>query len=406
METQQLKEWIVNEGKRLNSPNDFLHAFIQLLNEQGMQIVRATINIKTLHPEIGAITYQWYNDNRVFEVHYDFLIKQFHHSYAQATVVENVVSRSVFQTKTYLEGPFHVVRDLKQTAREKIHPESTGFKYPILQDLQQIGATEYLAHALEFTNGDFNVASWATKKKGGFSEADLQCFYQLAPTLATCAEIFANQRIIETLLEIYLGEKTGRQVLKGQIQRGDITSLQSVIWVSDLRGFTVLSERFDSRHLVNWLNDYFEAISGPIRSHGGEILKFIGDAVLAIFPLEDAQTPQVLSNALRAAKAANHAIETLNQQREQAKIPLLKHGIALHVGEVQYGNIGAHNRLDFTIIGSAVNLASRIESLCGKLEKEILLSEAFATNLPEETWEMGQYSLKGIAIPQKIFTPK
>jgi adenylate cyclase len=250
-----------------------------------------------------------------------------------------------------------------------------------------------------------NIFTWATVKENGFTDMELNTITELTFLLMSYLEGFHENRIMKILLSTYLGSKTGEQVLTGKVYRGDIEKIKAAIWYSDLRGFTAMSEKMESVELVAWLNDYFEVISKVIEQHNGEILKFIGDAILAVFPVtEYSSVERVCHEALNAAKKANAKLNQLNDCRQQKGAALLDHGIALHEGEVQYGNIGSQKRLDFTIIGQAVNLTSRIEGLCGKLGERTLVSQKFASYFGNEPICIGTFELKGIANPQKIYT--
>ena len=220
-----------------------------------------------------------------------------------------------------------------------------------------------------------------------------------------CLAMHLNRYITETLLTVYLGEHSGKNVLNGKIQRGDVEVLEAAIWFSDLRGFTYMSQNVDSEILVAWLNAYFEAVSQVILQNQGEILKFIGDAVLAIFPIQTpSQRASICAGALQAARAASEALDTLNQLRADECLPPLEHGIALHEGEVQYGNIGALQRLDFTVIGQAVNMTSRLEGLCANLHQQIVVSERFASRVDKTRLKsLGEFELKGVAETQKVY---
>ena len=212
--------------------------------------------------------------------------------------------------------------------------------------------------------------------------------------------------MIDTLLRLYLGEITGPQVLAGRIQRGDMESIHAVIWFSDLRGFTALSGEVAPKSLIHTLNEVFDCQVLAIQKHGGEVLKFIGDGLFAIFPTNGAQDQSTICNrALDAATEAFLALGSLNERRLARGEPVVRFGLALHVGEVAYGNIGGAARLDFTCIGPAVNLAARLEGLTGKLGHDIVVSEAFAALTSRPMKDAGRHALKGITEPQRVFVP-
>jgi adenylate cyclase len=219
-------------------------------------------------------------------------------------------------------------------------------------------------------------------------------------------EIQTLHRTTLTLLDTYVGPIAGRRVLDGAIKRGMCDSIQAVIWFCDLRGFTELSEKLSGGELVTFLNDYFGAMTEAVERHGGEVLKFIGDALLAIFPLSSENDSSVAERARVAATEAATAIRMLNEKRSQAGQPVIRFGLALHVGEVLYGNIGGAARLDFTVIGQAVNVAARIESLCKTLNQQILFSGDFAKLCGIDAAPLGSFPLKGIGTEQPVYPLK
>jgi adenylate cyclase len=209
---------------------------------------------------------------------------------------------------------------------------------------------------------------------------------------------------LRTLLGAYLGPKTANVVLAGTIERGDVREIEAAIWFSDLRGFTPMSAKIPSSELIAWLNEYFAAVGRAIVRHDGEILKFIGDAILAVWPVSSSRSREATCHAaLAAARDANRELDALNAERLRAGRPALQHGIGLHVGSAQYGNIGAEGRLDFTVIGSAVNTASRLESVCAKLSRRVIASADFAACAGAELVSLGTATLKGVDEPQDVF---
>jgi len=220
--------------------------------------------------------------------------------------------------------------------------------------------------------------------------------------LSRVAEILALRRTAASLLTTYVGRNAGERILAGRIVRGDIETLRAVIWFSDLRGFTEMSARLPPAEIIETINQVFECQVPAIEQRGGEVLKFIGDGMLAIFPVDETSTPALrTAAALEAADQAFAALAALNTTRTAA----LQFGLALHLGEIAYGNIGSSNRLDFTVIGSAVNLAARLEGLTGKLGRPLLLSEALAAHATRPLDELGAFELKGVPGKQRVYAP-
>lgn len=260
--------------------------------------------------------------------------------------------------------------------------------------------------------GYHNVATIATRREGGFSPDDFSTIERLLRLLALHVERHIANRIAANVLDTYLGTAAGRQVLEGSIRRGSGTRISAVIWSSDLRGFTDLADRLAPAEMITVLNAYFDVMAGAVIAHGGEVLKYIGDGLLAVFPLDDGYGgPSAADAALAAANAAEEALAHLNETPPPALKAIegwapLRSGVGLHEGEVFFGNVGAPERLDFTVIGKAVNAASRIEGLCKPLGKTILLSGPVAAAVSQPLESLGHHELRGVAAPVEILTPR
>ena len=246
----------------------------------------------------------------------------------------------------------------------------------------------------------------ATKRPGGFSDGEMDLLEAITPGVAVNLEVQALRFTARTLLDTYVGRQAGSRVLEGAIRRGMGETIRAVVWLSDLRGFTGLSEQLPRDTLMELLNQYFGSVCTALDANGGEVLKFIGDAVLGIFPIldEDSQ-PSVCARALASAENAQATIAAVNAVRADAGEARIDYGIALHVGDVMYGNIGGENRLDFTVIGPAVNLAARIEGLCRDLGRPVLLSADFVAASGLAAEHIGAFSLKGLSASQEIYAP-
>jgi adenylate cyclase len=272
--------------------------------------------------------------------------------------------------------------------------------FPVCNDLRDAGGTDYYVQALPFTNGATSYVSFATDARDGFSDASLELLETIRPFLARRLELESAYYATRALLEVYLGSNAARRVLAGAFQRGRGELIDAAIWFSDMRDFTALSDRTPPAQVVQILDAHFDAIATAVSQHGGEVLKFIGDAVLAIFPIEEDA-----GRACRAAvTAAEQALSSLALVGEERGAPVAI-GIALHRGLVMYGNIGARDRLDFTVISSAVNEASRLESLCKTLSTPLVLSAAFAQAAAlDPLVDLGEHALKGVSAPVRVFT--
>ncbi len=255
---------------------------------------------------------------------------------------------------------------------------------------------------LFFTNGEIQVATWTTRQAGGFTEAQLAGIDNVLAPLARLAEIYALRRTASNLLDAYVGRQAGERILAGRIRRGDSEAIRAAIWMSDMRGFTALSDALPPPILLALLNRWFDCQVPAIVEHGGEVLKFIGDGLLAIFPVAG-DAAAACGAALAAARAARARIAGDDELAVLAGGARPRFGLALHLGEVLFGNIGGGNRLDFTCIGPAVNLAARLEELTGMTGHPILASGAFAGHCRQPLIPVGAFSLRGIGAAQAVF---
>jgi adenylate cyclase len=255
---------------------------------------------------------------------------------------------------------------------------------------------------------DCTYSSWATDRPGGFAAADLAALEFLVPCLAVALKGASVAGIAESLVETYLGRDAGHRVLRGNIERGVADKIGAVLWFSDLQGFTRITEIAPPAQIIPLLNDYADAIVTALQDQGGEVLKFIGDGILAIFDIFNAALPSdACACALDAALDANRRVAALNQRRKAAGLPVTRFYLGLHVGEVFYGNIGSTERLDFTVVGPAVNETSRIAAMCRSLDQDVLLSSAFAEaagEARERLVSVGRYALRGVHRPQELYT--
>ncbi len=275
---------------------------------------------------------------------------------------------------------------------------------PSLAALAAEGATDYLACAVACGDGERHAITWATDRDGGLTDREVAGLARLARVLAAPLETLVTRQTAVALMETYLGKRSGARVLAGEIQRGSGETINAVLWYSDMRGFTELSERLPGDAVIALLNAHFERLAGPIKAFGGEVLKFIGDGLLAIFPIAEAGPARACAAALNAVRAARAGMAALAGERQAAGLPAVEFGVALHLGDVIYGNIGAPDRLDFTVIGPTVNYASRMEQMCKTLSKPVLASAAFAAASDQPLVGLGRHALRGIDAPAELFT--
>jgi adenylate cyclase len=370
---QPVLDWLIDGAISAPSSGEVLTQLCERLVEAGVPLWRAAVFVRTLHPEIMGRRFVWREGGET-EVH--------------------DAPYATLDSSDYLVSPVAAVLLSGEAFRRRLPDAASAADMEILAGLQAQGATDYLATPMKFTDGSAHVATWTTRAPAGYSDAACAALMAVVRPLARVAEIRALRRTADNLLDAYVGRQAGSRILAGKIRRGHSEAIQAVIWYSDMRGFTALSDRTPAREVVALLNDYFDCQAPAIARFGGEVLKYMGDGLLAVFPAQGEETQAVCRQALAAAQEARAAV---------AKLPNTRFGLALHVGEVLFGNIGGGGRLDFTCIGPAVNLAARIEKVAAKVGETVVTSAAFAQACPEGLRSLGPHALSGIAAPQEVF---
>ena len=306
----------------------------------------------------------------------------------------------------YLESPMRVTIEQGIPVRYRLEEGSAALEqYPLLRSFQAAGATDYLAFPLQAFVGRHRVVTWTTARPGGFTDAHVAEIEALLPAIAVVVETNALKVMNSILLDTYLGRTIGRHILDGEIHRGQGRWLRAALMAVDLRGFTNLADRMPGEELIRLLDDYFDAVVGAVHGQGGEILKFVGDGVLAIFEPDGRSERDAVRAALAAGQDALQRLDIANNNRAAVGQELIAIGIGLHLGEVIYGNVGAADRLDYTAIGPAVNLVCRLEGLTKRLGRPLLLSESFAEAYGGPLLSLGFQPVRGISAPQEIFAP-
>jgi adenylate cyclase len=328
------------------------------------------------------------------------------------TVTTTTASHRVVETDAFIDSPLFVVFQGAGGIRRRLEGPDARLDFPVLRELQAEGATDYVAMPLLFSDGQINIITIASDRPGGFTTGDLGQVYEILPLLSRLFEVQAMRLTTKTILDTYLGTRTGERVLAGLIKRGDGTDIPAVIWYVDLRDSTSMAEAMERSRYLAALNDFFECTAGVVLDHGGEVLKFIGDAVLAIFPIQSdqaggaddsADAAPACGVALEAARAALEQLAVLNRDRAGRDEPPLRCALALHLGKVTYGNIGVAKRLDFTVIGPAANEAARLSGLCKSLRQAVVASEEFARHAPGHLVALGRHSLRGVSGERGVF---
>jgi adenylate cyclase len=377
-----LARWFVTEAYRITETAELVAAASEQLVASGIPLFRLAYFHFTLHPEYLGKAYAWRRGHGV-EV--------------------RTAAHGLRTEARYLDNPLRAVFEERRTIRVRL--EHNQPQAPVLRELKAEGATDYVALPIIFSTGHVDALSVVSDRPGGFAMPDLDRMYLLQFAFARIVEIHALRDIAVHLLDAYVGHAAGQRILAGEIKRGDGQTINAALWFCDLRGFTRASDRLPRPVLIALLNDYFGAMAGAVAAQGGEILKFMGDAMLAMFPAVAADGGrEAAERALRAARAASAAITALNATRTAADQPVVRFGLALHFGEVMFGNIGASARLDYTVIGPAVNHAARLEKLSAAIECPIVLSSDIAALLPKEQLvPLGRHALKDIDEPQAVY---
>ena len=377
-------DWLVDGARSAAQPQHILAELCDRLVACGIPLWRVAVFVRTLHPHIMGRRIIWRPD-------------------AEVDIAE--APFELLDSAAFLDNPIARVYATGDAIRRKLTDPKGDVDFPVLSELRAQGVTDYLAVPLFFTDGAIHVATWTTRQPGGFSDAEIAGIEAIVNPLTRVTEIYALRRTASNLLDTYVGHSPGERILAGRIRRGDVEEIHAAIWLSDMRGFTALADRLPPRELIALLNRYFDCQIPPILDHGAEVLKFMGDGLLAIFPIaeDNADADEVCSRTLTAARDARANVTALSESIATQNFDGLRFGLALHLGEVLYGNIGGGNRLDFTCIGPAVNLAARIEKLTGQLGRVILASGEFARHCSHEFTALGQFNLAGFSAPQLVF---
>jgi adenylate cyclase len=373
--------WLTNDTRDERFIDNIFAELCVRLQRAGIPVKRASLHVLTYHPQwLGARIF-WTDGMREAEL---------------ARVDYDVRGRS-----EYIGSPANEIHDGATEVRE--HLDSLrGRKHAVYDEMRANGLTDYVAWPLYHTLGKRHIVTFATDRVGGFDDAHIASLLKLLPILALVSEIRIKNRLARTLLETYVGPHAGEMILAGATRRGSGTTVRAAIMICDLRDFTGISDNWPRDDVIDLLNAYFDAMSEPIARHGGEILKFMGDGLLAIFPLSQ---PSACANLLYAVAEARQAMIALNQKNGENGRVALNYGVGVHVGDVMYGNIGSRNRLDFTVIGPAVNMASRLETLTKQLGRPVLLSRAFADFVQDDfdLERVGDYPVRGFSHPIELF---
>jgi adenylate cyclase len=377
---RRVLDWLAGGALSGEQSQDVLAELCERMAACGIPLWRAAVFVTTLHPDVMGRRFLWQ---------------------AESGVTTSDALHDLTETDDFKRSPFSTVYATRIPLRRRLADKDCPIDFGVLRDLRDQGGTDYAAFPLLFTDGSIHVATFATRQPGGFSAAQFSHIESVISPWARVAEIRALRRTAGNLIDTYVGHQTGERILSGKIRRGYVEAIRAAVWLSDMRGFTSMSERSPPQTVIERLNIYFGCQVPAVLEHGGEVLKFMGDGLLAIFPIDEGQDAgAVCRRALECARAFRSRIAALPRSSDAEAI---RFGLALHVGEVMYGNIGGGNRLDFTCIGPAVNLSARLEKVAAKLGEAVVASAEFAGHCPAQFRSLGEHAVAGFTAPQPVF---
>lgn len=381
-----IADWLLGPALQAATGAQAVDEYAWRMLAAGFPLARMTVHSGMLHPQFLGTSLIWWRDT--------------------GQTVQTYIEHEVVDVVPYHDNAVLRVIRGGETLRHKLDVPDDELDLPILHDLKAKGCTDYLALPIAGTDGRRYAITYTTDRAGGFSDTQLAELTRVSQRMSVACDSFMQRALMRRLLNIYLGPSAGPKVLAGQIRRGTGEALTAVLWSSDLRGFTIRSDRLPGQQMVAILNALFDAQANAIHTHGGEILKFIGDGLLAIFPIHTpALAHNAAHNAMAAAMRGIEAVQRLVDDPSMSDEPALQIVVALHPGTVIYGNVGSHDRLDFTAIGPAVNLVSRVETVAKALEEPIVVTDEFAHVYSAPLRSLGIHQLRGIPNPRELFAP-
>jgi adenylate cyclase len=390
-----IADWTVQRGLAGDDEIALLHGFCERCVAADLGLARGIAIIDTLHPVYEGRVFYWTGDKPL-----ETLVSQYEPTAGSES------------ESGWLNSPFyHLLQSGEDEMRRRLHLGETA-DFPVLEELRQEGQTDWLAMVQRFDKEasigemDCFMSRWTTARPGGFSDPDIAALRRLVPVLGLAVKSASLARVAQSLVEAYLGRDAGRRVLNGLVSRGAAERINAVIWFSDMQGYTRLSERIESDQLIPLLNDYAEIVITSVHAAGGDVLKLMADGVLAIFTADDPGAACTAALRAEVEMRAKHA--DLNARRSATGQAVSSIYLGLHIGDVFYGNIGSKDRLDFTVVGQAVNEASRIASMCRSTDRDVLFSSEFRKALPAleqgRLVSVGRYALRGVSRAQELFT--
>ena len=384
MESHQfeLSQWLASPYT-VGEPEEIFDELNQRLMQAGIQIQRASCGLNTLHPEVYAKQLVWQKGKGTHSA---------------------LPSHETAASAMFMNSPVAYVLREKVKLHLNLEVPADELQYDFCREMKEEGATDYLILPLPFRNGGFSFISWTTIEPGGFCLEAIELLEELVPWVSLRLELESARFVTSSLLRTYLGDNAAQKVLSGAFKKGNGELIHAVILYCDLRDFTSRVDSSSTEHVLQDLDQYFSCIVKPIMEQRGEVLKYIGDAVLGVFPFTESETA-ACANALRAVTYAFRSLEKINVKQKKLERVEIKFGVALHIGTVMFGNIGTEKRLDFTVIGSAVNEVCRVEAMCKELGQELLVTQGFiAASQRQDGVHLGLHSLRGVEEKHELYT--
>ena len=383
-------EWLMTQALGETPMEALMEGCCQRLRAAGIPLLRTHLAFRTLHPLFSAVTMTWWRDGGL----------------ETAQIPHGLEDGSEWRRTTY----YYMIENLIFLLRRRLTGAEALVDFPILEEFRDQGATDYLAYCVLFEPGRHGdrplmglIGSWLTDRPGGFSDGEVRSLIRIQRRLAVACKMTLKDQIARNILATYLGPDAGRRVLDGQIKRGDGDTVHAVVWYNDLRDSTTMADSLPGDAFLAILNTYFECTAGAVLAHGGEVLRFVGDAVLAIFPIAGAGEGEACAKALAAVREATERLAAVNRTRADEGAAPIAFGLGLHLGDVMFGNIGVPERLEFSVIGAAANEVARLEDLSKKLKCPVLASERVARHAPGQWVSAGRHQLQGVGEPLEVF---
>jgi adenylate cyclase len=389
MNTQldEISDWLITKAQGDGDLRGLTGQLVSQMRDAGIPIQRFNLGVFALHPVMAGYAVVW--------------------TQGMDEAVEVPVRREDTRKPLYLASPIRFVVETRDSVNFDLTVQGCDVEYPVLGEFRDEGYTNYIGFPLSFGDEGIAVLTACTKRAGGFSADQITKIQQIFPILSLLISVTENRRLTKTIVQTYLGVNIGERVLSGEMLRGQGEAVRAVLWLCDLRDFTALTAEIGSFAMIDVMNQYFDCMAEAVWLEQGEVLKFMGDAMLVVFRIGDKMSErEAARRAIAAATEALHRLKLLSIRRVGEGLSPLRASVGVHLGSVVYGNIGASKRLDFTVMGTAVNLVARIQGLTAHTNETLLYSQEISDHLADTSEFFGSYELKGVKSPVDIYKPK